>query len=404
MLRKSANGHSVTPCDTTVAGTVVAGSKEKPDKPYPDFPLHAHSSGKWAKRIKGKVRYFGRWDDPDGALDEFKRFMAAGEPPRPATPQRRPSAVTLGEAANRFLIAKRDAADTGTITERTFKEYQAAVSRFVASVGRDFPLSSIGPEHFSRFRVQRARALNIVTIGNEVTRIRSLFKWLHGSDILKTPPRFGPDFKKPGKRVLRIHRREQGKKLFTPEQIHDLLDEAGIHLRAMIALGINCGFGPGDCAHLPVSAVDLESGWIDYPRPKTAVDRLCPLWPETTDMLSASLRRRKTPLDDSCGAFFVTRFGKPWSNDQSALSKYFTAVRKRVLDDGGMYWLRRTFETVAGACGDQVAVDAIMGHVDNSMAAVYRQEVQKDRLIRASNTVREWLFEDNRPPSPNKPR
>ena len=34
----------------------------------------------------------------------------------------------------------------------------------------------------------------------------------------------------------------------------------------------------------------------------------------------------------------------------------------------GYYTLRHKFETVAGESKDQVAVNAIMGHVDNSMA------------------------------------
>lgn len=33
----------------------------RPAKPYPDFPLFAHPTGYWAKKIKGRLHYFGQW-------------------------------------------------------------------------------------------------------------------------------------------------------------------------------------------------------------------------------------------------------------------------------------------------------------------------------------------------------
>jgi integrase len=62
--------------------------------------------------------------------------------------------------------------------------------------------------------------------------------------------------------------------------------------------------------------------------------------------------------------------------------------RKRL----GFYTLRHNFETVAGGSKDQVAVDSLMGHVDNSMAARYREEIGDDRLRAVVQHVRKWLF------------
>jgi hypothetical protein len=63
-------------------------TRSKPDKPYPEFPLTAHPAGYWCKKVRGKLEYFGPWDDPDAALEKYleqKDALHAGRKPREAS-------------------------------------------------------------------------------------------------------------------------------------------------------------------------------------------------------------------------------------------------------------------------------------------------------------------------------
>jgi hypothetical protein len=76
----------------------------KPKKPRPDFTLFPHATGRWAKKVRGKLAYFGNVaNDPKGqvALDRW----LADEVDRLAgrTPKVRTEGLTLRDLVNRFL-------------------------------------------------------------------------------------------------------------------------------------------------------------------------------------------------------------------------------------------------------------------------------------------------------------
>jgi integrase len=169
-------------------------------------------------------------------------------------------------------------------------------------------------------------------------------------------------------------------------------------MRAMILLGVNCGLGNHDVGTLPRSAVNLDTGWVTFPRGKTDIDRRAPLWPETVDALCDWLKVRPEPAD--ADIIFLTVKGGCWVNrttSDNPLSKEFRKLLDRLGINGhrNYYWLRHNFQTAADEGGDFVGVRVVMGHAFNGdISAVYRERVSDQRLRRVVDVVHAWLFGD----------
>lgn len=385
-------------------------------KPHKDFPLTAHPSGKWCKKVKGKIRYFGPVGDPDAALAlwlEQKDDLLAGREPRPKGPASGPTIRTL---ANAFLGHKRKLIDAGELSVRSFEDYHRVCAGLFDYFGRDRQIDALTQSDFAELRAHLSKTLGPVSLGNTIQRVRSVFKYAFDSEMIAAPIRFGPGFKRPSKKTIRLHKAAKGKKMFAREEILSVLDVAGPQLKAMILLGVNGGLGNADLANMPLSAVDLESGWVNFPRVKTGIDRRFPLWPETIEALRAALAKRPTPKDEAdAGIFFITKYGARWCRTifeqrpaaegeeptfrnymENAIGKEFVKLLKEAgvekKEGRSFYTLRHVFETIAGGSKDQIAVDYVMGHADDSMAANYREEIDDARLSAVVEHVRKWLF------------
>lgn len=73
-----------------------------PRKPYPSFPLRAHQNGQWCKKIKGRFRLHGTWDDPKAALENYNRLEVYHETGTPIGLPEAESGLTIKQAIDRF--------------------------------------------------------------------------------------------------------------------------------------------------------------------------------------------------------------------------------------------------------------------------------------------------------------
>jgi integrase len=415
----------------------------KPKKPYAEFPLTPHASGKWMKKIRGTIHYFGTWArrvdgrlqrvEGDGwkdALAEYKKVaddLHAGRTPR----VRDDGALKVAALCNHFLTAKQRKVEAAELTSRAFAEYKEVTDLCVRAFGANRLVDDLAADDFAALRALMAARWGPVRLANSVTRTKSVFKYGYEAGLMDRPVRYGPEFVKPDKAALRRHRAKRPTRMFEADEVRALIDgalvvgatgpeliRADTALRAMTLLGVNCGFGNTDCAELTFTSTDLEGGWIDFPRPKTGISRRCPLWPETVAAIRAAIDARPKPSRYAdCGRVFLTGRGSAFivitttkedreggrfitrSSRKDQVLQRFGKLRRMLgirREGVGFYSLRHVFETIGGEAKDQVAVDCIMGHADNSMAANYRHRVSDARLCAVVEHVRSWLWPSER--------
>lgn len=381
-------------------------AKPKPEKPYPEFPLTAHNNGQWVKRIGGKLRYFGPWDDPDTALALYKQQvddLRAGREPRPAE-----HGITIQELFNRFANRRRLDTETGELDLRTWNEYDQVCKRFIGVIDKTREVASLREEDFEAVRRVLAKSrtgkgtVSLVTFDNYLNRLRCVFSYAAGpAKWIPEEPNYGAAFKRPKKQALKIERGKKPKKMFEAEEIAALIDAAQTPFKAFILLGINCGFENKDCALLRFDHLDLDRAWIDFPRNKTGANRRCPLWPQTVGAIRDAINNRREKVKPGLEEYvFFTKYGNLWCNTNGVPGSAISQEMGKLLDKVGgrkkgvaFLALRHTFQTVGEGSGDLYAVKSIMGHADEAsdMSPIYREIMTDSRLRAVVDFVHAWL-------------
>ena len=376
-----------------------------PSRKTERFPLTLHhATGQWSKCFtlpggRRKSVYFGT--DRDTALAQYlaeRDDWQAGRNPRQATTAT--TAETLADLINGFLSRSKNRVALGELSPVTFADYLWVGERMAAHFGRNRDPEQLTPTEFASFRSEIAAKYAPSRLSKTITVCRMMFKWGYESGLLDRPLRFGPDFKVAGKRLARSHKATLGMKLLTATDINSLLQQADPQFVAMILLGINGAMGNADIAALPTTALDLDNGILDFPRPKTGVARRVPLWPETVDALRVVLANRRPRPENEQLVFVTSRGGalvtvKP---DGKRVDQIIEPFRKLAAAAGvhrprmGFYWLRHTLQTIGDEARDPLATAHVMGHADGTIGGNYRETISDDRLRRVTDHVREWLF------------
>ncbi len=200
--------------------------------------------------------------------------------------------------------------DSGELSPATFADHHATCDRIIKAFGPTRLVVDLDASDFEQFRRRLAKGWGPVTLANEVRRVRTVFKYAEQNQLISAPVRFGTEFVQPSRKVLRLDRAKKGPRMFDAAEIRAILNKTAMPMKAMVLLGINCGLGNSDIANLPIKAIDLKLGWLDFPRPKTGTPRRCPLWKETIAAVKEAIASRPTPKDKQHGGLlFITKRG-----------------------------------------------------------------------------------------------
>ena len=261
----------------------------KVKKPYPEFPLFAHQSGVWAKKIKQKMWYFGPLDNPTAALEKYNEWIheiQAGRDPRRTRAQVASGELSVYDMCNLFLARQQARVKSGEVSSRHFSDCFKSCKLITDHFGKFQSASTLRVADFQSFRATFPETWGPTKTTNEISRIRSCFKWAADSELIPSLPNFGPDFRKStatvGRRDQQQRQAVRGGRLdFRADELRTLLKASTGWLHACILLGINGGMGNADCGRLSTTFLDLESGWYDLPRHRQGfpVDSSCGLKP-----------------------------------------------------------------------------------------------------------------------------
>jgi len=425
------------------------------------FPIFPHASGCWAKKIKGKLFTFGGWkSDPSGeqALVEFNRQREYVEKHGRKLPGDLPPVVrdltqeeqervwpglTVRWLVTGYMHLADNLVDKGDMSHQHRNDMAAICREIKKQIGPDARVADLKPTHFEKLKAAwEKRKCSPVTVGNYITRTKIVFRWAveraedfdedEAGCYIRTPVRFGKEFKKSSKKISKArnkHRMEHGGKFFEAAEIRlmlevtegkkvtlDLIDEktgelmelqlpANPALKAMILLGINCGLGNMDIAKLRESHVDLEGGWLDFPRSKTDEQRRSRLWSETVQALRAARESRPAPYyrEDS-DRFFLTPTGLPVkrASEKGTPLDEVSPLFRELQDRAGLYRklrgfnaLRHSFETVGSTSGNAAAVSLAMGHAASGISRNYREfqaDIWNPKLEEIAQHIHAWLW------------
>lgn len=364
------------------------------------FPLYCHANGSFAKRINGKIRFFGPWGKGKGKREQLRlrrsaeqRYHAEIDSLRAGVADDDPAELTLKQLTDKYRALKFDG-----ISKRRQREFIWLIDSLTALLGADRLVSSLRPDHFAEFRKElEGRSPSPETLAVRIKCVRTIFNVGWQNMWFDSQVRFGEGFKLPSQDERNRHRhavkRENGDRDFTPEEIARQLEHAGSRrMTFCILMALNCAFGVRDLCVL--TWADIRDGWYSSLRNKSALPRRAKLWKRTLDALDDYVENERLPPARDFHDYVLTNERARCCTTET-LGRQITRMLKRAgchRVGVSSYGWRRTAITAAYHSGDELAAKLMAGHAMNDQTSQYVQAFPDERLEHVAMVVERQIF------------
>jgi len=236
-------------------------------KPRSDkFPLTLHPTGQYCKKIKGKMYYFG--SDKKQALERYLDQATYLHGCQDSLQQPTSDNMTLKQLCDMYLKYQYSKLQSNDLTASHHNEQISSLNKLMAFCGQNIDINNISTLDLQNYkrRIQKCH-VSACRLNLHISIMKALFHWARKNDVLESIPNI--DAISRGKII------HQERFTFNSEQVNKLLSIADVKMRAMIWLGLNCGFGCTDCSELKWTDLDLANNRVKLARKKLGFQGIC---------------------------------------------------------------------------------------------------------------------------------
>ena len=288
--------------------------------------------------------------------------------------------MILKQLCDMYLKYQFSKVQANAITARHYNDQISSLNKLMAFLGKGRRIKDISTLDLQNYKRKLQKQYSSGhRLNLHISNLKTSFHWAKKNDILQRTPNIDA--------VSRSKIINKQRTVFSHDEINKLLAVADTQMKAMIWLGLNCGFGCTNCAELQWKHLDLANGRVIFPIGKTGVHRNLPLWPETIEALKMVPKKGKLVFYTAKGNPFVRNVLKTDADGQekystlNSISTKFSRMLKRaglnIPKGTGFYTLRRTAASMAARSGDPFAVQRLLEHANLLMATRYVQDVSK---------------------------